>query len=51
MLDQIKRFFHLRKKKIYKPIDPHEIFIDSQNLPDFDTYQLEYIEGDARSDI
>ena len=39
MIDQFKRFF--RRRKNTTPIDPDEIFLDSQNLPDFDTNQFE----------
>lgn len=31
------------KKKRYKDIDPDEIFLDSENLPNFDIYQFEGI--------
>ena len=34
-------FRKLFKKRIYHHIDPDEIFIDSTNLPGFDTYQFE----------
>ena len=34
-------FFSFRSKKQYKDIAPDEIFLDSQNLPDFDIYQFE----------
>jgi len=30
-----------KKKRRYSPLDPDEIFLDSQNLPDFDTHQFE----------
>ena len=32
---------HVKYKKRQKDIDPDEIFIDSSNLPNFDTYQFE----------
>lgn len=34
-------FSVFRSKKQYKDIDPDEIFIDSQNLPEFDIHQFE----------
>src|SRR4051812_31877274 len=40
MLSQFKKIFK-RKKRSTAPIDPDEIFLDSQNLPDFDTHQFE----------
>ncbi len=33
--------FHLNKKRIKRDIDPDEIFLDSQNLPNFNTQQFE----------
>ena len=41
-----KRFLHFfsvdfRSTRVYDDIDPDEIFLDSSNLPDFDTYQFE----------
>ncbi len=33
--------FHLNKKRIKKDIDPDEIFLDSKNLPNFNTQQFE----------
>lgn len=41
MLSEIKKYFRKKIKRTYKPIDPDEIFLDSQNLPDFNTYQFE----------
>ena len=41
MLSQIRKYFHSKIKRTYKPIDPDEIFLDSQNLPEFNTYQFE----------
>ena len=32
---------HIRYEKREKDIDPDEIFIDSENLPNFDVYQFE----------
>src|SRR5437773_5228605 len=40
MFQQIKKLLKRRKKNT-KPIDPDEIFLDSQNLPDFDKHQFE----------
>jgi penicillin-binding protein 2 len=40
MLQTLKSIFK-SKKRTYAPIDPDEIFIDSQNLPDFDRNQFE----------
>lgn len=34
-------FFSFFRKTHYKDIDPDEIFLDSQNLPDFDIHQFE----------
>lgn len=39
MLHQIRRFFKKNKNKNH--IDPDEIFIDSKNLPEFNTHQFE----------
>jgi penicillin-binding protein 2 len=33
--------FNLRKKRVNKNIDPDEIFLDSKNLPNFNTQQFE----------
>jgi penicillin-binding protein 2 len=33
--------FHINKKRINKDIDPDEIFLDSKNLPNFNTQQFE----------
>lgn len=33
--------FHINHKKIKRNIDPDEIFLDSKNLPDFNTQQFE----------
>lgn len=33
--------FHINHKRIKKDIDPDEIFLDSENLPDFNTQQFE----------
>lgn len=33
--------FHINKKRIKKDIDPDEIFLDSKNLPNFNTQQFE----------
>jgi len=41
MLNQIRQLFRKRIKKRNQDIDPDEIFIDSQNLPDFNTDQFE----------
>ncbi len=38
---EIMRRSHLWKKKEYPEIDPDVIFLDSHNLPDFDTQQFE----------
>ena len=35
------KFFRKFSKKSYSPIEPDEIFLDSQNLPAFDKYQFE----------
>ncbi len=39
MLHKIKKFFKRKQKN--QVIDPDEIFIDSQNLPEFNTHQFE----------
>lgn len=36
-----KNFFNRRKKRIYRDINPDEIFLDSKNLPQFNVYQFE----------
>ncbi len=41
MLQQFKKFFRKNKRRKTTPIDPDEIFLDSQNLPNFDTHQFE----------
>src|SRR3989344_4510217 len=41
MLGIIKNFLRVIKKRSYKDIDPDEIFLDSENLPKFDTHQFE----------
>ncbi len=41
MLHKIKNLFKRRKNGNGKDIDPDEIFLDSKNLPDFDTHQFE----------
>lgn len=41
MLSNIRKYFRNKIKRTYKPIDPDEIFLDSQNLPEFNTYQFE----------
>lgn len=41
MYSEIKKYFHKKFKKSYSPIEPDEIFLDSQNLPEFDRYQFE----------
>jgi len=41
MLHLLKTFFKKKIRGRYNPIDPDEIFLDSQNLPDFNTYQCE----------
>jgi len=33
--------FHINRKRVKRDIDPDEIFLDSQNLPDFNTQQFE----------
>ena len=33
--------FHVNKKRIKREIDPDEIFLDSKNLPNFNTQQFE----------
>ncbi len=41
MLHKLKNYFKKSIRQNYKPIDPDEIFLDSQNLPDFDRDQFE----------
>lgn len=41
MLGIIRRFFGRFNRRSYTDIDPDLIFLDSKNLPEFDTYQLE----------
>jgi len=41
MFSNIKKIWRKSKRKNLAPIDPDEIFLDSQNLPDFDTHQFE----------
>ena len=41
MLYRIKKFFTRRDYRSNRDIDPDEIFLDSKNLPDFDTDQFE----------
>lgn len=41
MIGTFKRLTHKWKKRNYKDIAPDEIFLDSKNLPDFDTHQFE----------
>ncbi len=41
MFSNLKNLWRRRTRKRLTPIDPDEIFIDSQNLPDFDTHQFE----------
>lgn len=41
MFSNLKNFWRKNTRSIQKSIDPDEIFIDSQNLPDFDTHQFE----------
>ena len=42
MLNKIRKYFKINKyEKRIKDIDPDEIFIDSENLPKFDTDQFE----------
>jgi penicillin-binding protein 2 len=41
MLQNFKNYFKKRRRKINSDIDPDEIFIDSKNLPDFNTDQFE----------
>ncbi len=41
MFSNIKKLWRKSIRKNLAPIDPDEIFIDSQNLPNFDTHQFE----------
>ncbi len=41
MLGQLKRLLSRSKRRDYSDIDPDSIFIDSKNLPKFNTYQFE----------
>ena len=41
MLGTFKGIFHKWKRRNYRDIDPDEIFLDSKNLPQFDTNQFE----------
>jgi penicillin-binding protein 2 len=41
MFHRLQTFFKKKVRGRYNPIDPDEIFIDSKNLPNFDTYQCE----------
>lgn len=41
MIRFIRRYYLLRQTRGLKDIDPDEIFIDSSNLPNFDTHQFE----------
>ncbi len=41
MFSNIRRYFNKKIKRSYSSIDPDEIFLDSQNLPDFNTDQFE----------
>ncbi len=41
MLHQFKSFFKSQIRRKYQSIDPDEIFLDSQNLPDFNVHQFE----------
>ncbi len=41
MFHQLKKIFKRRSRSRNLDIDPDEIFLDSQNLPDFDTHQFE----------
>lgn len=41
MFHQIKKIFKRKNYSRNRDIDPDEIFLDSQNLPDFDTHQFE----------
>lgn len=41
MFSNLKNLWRKNTRSVQKSIDPDEIFIDSQNLPDFDTHQFE----------
>ena len=41
MFHSVKNYFKKKTRTSYKPIDPDEIFLDSQNLPEFDKNQFE----------
>ncbi len=41
MFHELKTFFKKRTQRKYTSIDPDEIFLDSQNLPDFNNDQFE----------
>lgn len=41
MLNLLKKIIKNRRGRKYEEINPDEIFLDSKNLPDFDTYQFE----------
>ncbi len=41
MLGKILKILRIIKKRDYRDIDPEEIFLDSQNLPNFNTFQFE----------
>lgn len=41
MLHYLKHYFRARSRRTYTTIDPDEIFLDSQNLPDFNKDQFE----------
>lgn len=41
MFDQIKRHFRSKIHRKYTPLDPDEIFLDSQNMPEFNKDQFE----------
>ena len=41
MFTNLKNIFRKRRRNKNQIIDPDEIFVDSQNLPDFNTDQFE----------
>ena len=41
MLHKLKKYFKSKVSRRYAPIDPDEIFLDSQNLPEFNRDQFE----------
>jgi penicillin-binding protein 2 len=41
MFHFVKNYFRKKINGRYNPIDPDEIFLDSKNLPEFDTHQFE----------